>query len=112
MTRFELMQRWSDGFVAALTPLPIDESRGEIWLAGYTAGYKMRAEKNRLLDEYLVSTGRKPQARFRYEPECTQHGISWADHWAGVKDRRNESPCTCDLDEKLAALKARAEKLK
>lgn len=63
MTRYDVMQKWSDGFVAGIRPAAIHPHEDEHWQAGYLAGYKMRVEKNRLLDEYLISTGREPQAK-------------------------------------------------
>lgn len=65
MKRYDVMKQWSEGFVAALRPEFIDESKGEHWMAGYTAGYKLRGAKSQMLDEYLVRTGREPQAKIR-----------------------------------------------
>ena len=62
MTRLQVMKQWGEGFAAAFLPCGFDDSKPEHWQAGYLAGYKMRPEKNRALDEYLISTGRKPQA--------------------------------------------------
>ena len=63
--RYEIMRDFSDGLIAALRPAVIDETRSKHWQAGYNAGYGLRKEKNRLLDQYLVSIGEKPQAVIR-----------------------------------------------
>lgn len=60
MSKYEIAKQYSAGYVAGLTPLGFDESKGPHWLAGYTAGYDARAEKNRQLNEYLVSIGEEP----------------------------------------------------
>lgn len=68
--RYEIMRDFVDGFVAALRPSAIDNTKSEHWHAGYAAGYQLKAEKHRLLDEYLVSIGEPPQAIIR-AVECT-----------------------------------------
>ncbi len=37
-------------------------SESDHWIAGWDAGYQMRADKNRRIDEYLISIGQEPQA--------------------------------------------------
>lgn len=63
MTRYEVMKRFTAGFVEGIRPGPCDDSQDEHWQAGYLAGYKMRPVRSAALDEYLVSTGREPQAK-------------------------------------------------
>ncbi len=65
MTRFEVMKEWTAGFVAGIAPSGCDPTKGEHWQAGYLDGYKMRAAKGAALDQYLISTGREPQAKIR-----------------------------------------------
>lgn len=65
MTRYDVMKHWTDGFVAGITPSGCDPTKDEHWQAGYLAGYKMRWTKSEALDEYLISTGREPQAKIR-----------------------------------------------
>lgn len=63
MSRYEVMHSWSEGFVAGINPNGGNVINNEHWQAGYTAGYKARAIMNAGLDEYLISIGRKPQAK-------------------------------------------------
>jgi hypothetical protein len=58
--RYEIAKEFSAGFAAALIPSGIDPAKPSHWHAGYSAGYGLRTEKNRLLNEYLVSIGEKP----------------------------------------------------
>ena len=62
MNKYDIAKEFTAGLVAALTPAGIDESKSPYWQAGYEAGYEMRAEKNRRLNEYLVSLGSEPMA--------------------------------------------------
>lgn len=61
MKRYDIMKDWSAGYVAALTPLPIDAEKSNHWHAGYTAGYHARKQRGEALDKYLVSIGLEPQ---------------------------------------------------
>jgi hypothetical protein len=65
MRRYDVMRHWVEGFVAGIAPAGCDPTKDEHWQAGYLAGYKMRDAKNQALDEYLISTGREPQAKIR-----------------------------------------------
>lgn len=65
MTRYQIMREWSEGFAVGIVPSGIEAIRSEHWQAGYSAGYATRKEKNRLMDEYLVSIGQEPQAVIR-----------------------------------------------
>ncbi len=65
MSRYEIMRAWSEGFAAGIVPSGIEAIKSEHWQAGYSAGYATRKEKNRLLDEYLVSVGQEPQVVIR-----------------------------------------------
>ena len=61
MTRFEVMKQWSLGFAYGVSGAG-ERRINEHWERGFEAGYSMRPEKNRMLDEYLIKTGREPQA--------------------------------------------------
>lgn len=62
MTRFEVMKQWSLGFACGISGTAGDgRVHCEHWDRGFEAGYSMRPEKNRMLDEYLIKTGREPQ---------------------------------------------------
>ncbi len=65
--RYDIMHDFVDGLFAGLGLSGIDDSKSEHWQAGYNAGYGLRKEKNRLLDEYLVSIGELPQAVVRVQ---------------------------------------------
>lgn len=51
--RRQIMDQFVDGLMAGLRPSTFREDPSEHWKAGYAAGYALRPEKNRLLDEYL-----------------------------------------------------------
>jgi hypothetical protein len=65
VTRYDVMRHWNDGFIAGIGCAGWDAAKNEHWQAGYMAGYGMRTAKSQSLDEYLASTGRKPQDKFR-----------------------------------------------
>ena len=62
MTRFQVMKMWSMGFAYGVSGVG-DQHHNDIWERGFEAGYSMRPEKNRMLDEFLIKTGREPQAK-------------------------------------------------
>lgn len=66
MKRYDVMKQFTQGLIAGIgmTEAANAPGKSEHWHAGYLAGYEMRKEKNRRLDEYLISTGREPQAVF------------------------------------------------
>ena len=59
-SKYDIARQFTKGFVAALTPDARSLSESDHWLAGYDAGYGLRAQKNELLNEYLVGIGYKP----------------------------------------------------
>ena len=63
--KYDIARDFSEGVVAALAVNGIDPAKSEHWQAGYGAGYAMRAEKNRRLNEYLVSIGQEPMSIVR-----------------------------------------------
>lgn len=73
MTRYEVMKQFTAGVAATIACEYRDESKSEHWLAGWDAGYPLRKERNRLLNEYLISTGRKPQAVITICEQSTGH---------------------------------------
>jgi len=64
-SKYGIGNQFTAGLVAALTPKPIDDAESEHWHAGYLAGYRLRSEKHKALNEYLVSIGHEPMAIVR-----------------------------------------------
>jgi hypothetical protein len=60
--RRQIMSEFVGGILASLGTESRDGRKSVHWLAGWDAGYEMRLERNRRLDEYLVSIGVDPQA--------------------------------------------------
>lgn len=65
MRKYDIAKQFSEGFCAALRPEPRGENKPKHWLAGWDAGYGVKSEKNRLLNEYLVSIGSEPMRMVR-----------------------------------------------
>ncbi len=115
MTRHERMKLWTAGFIAAHSGDGIDESKPEPWQRGYEAGYTNRREKNRLLDEYLVSIGAAPQAVIR--PAGAGNSVVYQDRVAklpyggGINgmniSRRDAEVIAFDADQEIEKLKLR-----
>lgn len=57
MDKFDIGKEFSAGFVAALTPQPIDPVASMHWQAGYAAGCSLRTEKGARLNSYLETIG-------------------------------------------------------
>lgn len=75
MKRYDVMKKWSEGFSAGIAVVwPYEQLDCEHWQAGYLAGYKARPIKNAALDEYLISTGREPQAKITLCREAAGEG--------------------------------------
>lgn len=55
--KFKIAKDYDAGFIAALMIEGFDGTQSDHWQAGYTAGYKMRKEKNKQLNLYLASIG-------------------------------------------------------
>lgn len=69
MKRYDVMKQFSEGFIAGIgmTGNANDQTKSEHWHAGYLAGYRNRKVRNECLNEYLISTGREPQAVVRIQ---------------------------------------------
>jgi hypothetical protein len=61
-SKYDVAKEFSRGFCAALLPCPRERSNTNHWLAGYDSGYSLRSEKNKQMNDYLVSIGREPMA--------------------------------------------------
>lgn len=60
MNKYDIAKEFYAGFLAALMPLGCDDTKPAHWQAGYLAGYRIRAERSRVLNEYLASIGQEP----------------------------------------------------
>lgn len=64
-TKYDVAREFSAGFAAALLTQVRSLSESDHWLSGYDAGYSFRKDKNKRLNEYLVSIGHEPMAVVR-----------------------------------------------
>lgn len=61
MTKYEIARLFRDGFVAGVgATVAWDDKACEHWRAGYMAGYRLREERHKALNEHLVSIGQEP----------------------------------------------------
>jgi len=74
MKRYGVMKQWTLGFAAGIAGIEgwtEAVKKGAHYINGWEAGYAMRPEKNRKLDEYLVGIGSEPQAKIRLAAKDT-----------------------------------------
>ncbi|MFA5056533.1 MAG: hypothetical protein WC485_00330 [Opitutaceae bacterium] len=66
--KYVIANQFSAGFISGILASCHDTTDETThWLAGWDAGYAMRAEKNWRLNGYLVSIGEKPMGVIRLQ---------------------------------------------
>jgi len=60
ISEYDIAKEFMEGFAYGLKPASIPEDKSEHWRAGYGAGYGLRGEKNKWLNDYLLSLGCNP----------------------------------------------------
>lgn len=56
-SKYDVAREWYAGFGAVLTSKSRDANASDHWLAGWDAGYKVRADSRELFNAYLDSIG-------------------------------------------------------
>ena len=64
-SRYEIAKDFNNGLLSALRQSFMDKTQSKHWASGYEAGCRMRAEKSKMLNEYLMSIGEEPMAVIR-----------------------------------------------